>query len=125
MPFAKEETISQIEENLKNKKQTILFLNRRGFATFIMCRDCGYTAKCKNCDITLTYHLKENKLKCHYCGYETKALTVCPECGGKNIRYFGTGTQKLEEQIKTMFPDATTIRMDIDTVTKKNSHEDI
>ena len=115
----------EIEENLKNKKQTILFLNRRGFATFIMCRDCGYTAKCKNCDITLTYHLKENKLKCHYCGYETKALTVCPECGGKNIRYFGTGTQKLEEQIKTMFPDATTIRMDIDTVTKKNSHEDI
>ena len=113
------------EENLKNKKQTILFLNRRGFATFIMCRDCGYTAKCKNCDITLTYHLKENKLKCHYCGYETNALTVCPECGGKNIRYFGTGTQKLEEQIKTMFPDATTIRMDIDTVTKKNSHEDI
>lgn len=73
----------EIEENLKNKKQTILFLNRRGFATFIMCRDCGYTAKCKNCDITLTYHLKENKLKCHYCGYETKALTVCPECGGK------------------------------------------
>ena len=69
--------------------------------------------------------LKENKLKCHYCGYETKALTVCPECGGKNIRYFGTGTQKLEEQIKTMFTDATTIRMDIDTVTKKNSHEDI
>ncbi len=63
--------------------------------------------------------MKENKLKCHYCGYETKALTVCPECGGKNIRYFGTGTQKLEEQIKTMFPDATTIRMDIDTVTKK------
>ena len=83
----------EIEENLKNKKQTILFLNRRGFATFIMCRDCGYTAKCKNCDITLTYHLKESKLKCHYCGYETKALTVCPECGGKNIRYFGTGTQ--------------------------------
>ena len=90
-----------------------------------MCRDCGYTAKCKNCDITLTYHLKENKLKCHYCGYETNALTVCPECGGKNIRYFGTGTQKLEEQIKTMFPDATTIRMDIDTVTKKDSHEKI
>ncbi len=114
-----------IEENLKNKKQTILFLNRRGFSTFIMCRDCGYTAKCKNCDITLTYHLKENKLKCHYCGYETNAVTICPECGSKNIRYFGTGTQKLEEQIKNIFPNATTIRMDIDTVTKKNSHEDI
>ena len=92
-----------IEENLKNKKQTILFLNRRGFSTFIMCRDCGYTAKCKNCDITLTYHLKENKLKCHYCGYETEALTVCPECKSKNIRYFGTGTQKLEEQIMPMY----------------------
>lgn len=114
-----------IEENLKNKKQTILFLNRRGFATFIMCRDCGYTAKCKNCDITLTYHLKQNKLKCHYCGYETTALTTCPECGSKNIRYFGTGTQKLEEQIKKLFPEASTIRMDVDTVTKKNSHEDI
>ena len=116
---------SLIEKNLENKKQTILFLNRRGFSTFIMCRDCGYTAKCKNCNITLTYHLKENKLKCHYCGYETKALTVCPECGSKNIRYFGTGTQKLEEQIKEIFPQASVIRMDIDTVTKKNSHEDI
>ena len=90
-----------------------------------MCRDCGYTAKCKNCDITLTYHLKENKLKCHYCGYETKALTICPECGSKNIRYFGTGTQRLEEQVKALFPEASTIRMDIDTVSKKNSHEDI
>lgn len=114
-----------IENNLKEKKQTILFLNRRGFSTFIMCRDCGYTAKCKNCNITLTYHLKENKLKCHYCGYETKALTTCPECESKNIRYFGTGTQKLEEQIKQLFPQASTIRMDVDTVTKKNSHEDI
>lgn len=116
---------AEIEENIKNKKQTILFLNRRGFSTFIMCRDCGYTAKCKNCNITLTYHLKENKLKCHYCGYEIRAITVCPECGSKNIRYFGTGTQKLEEQIKTLFPQASTIRMDMDTVTKKNSHEEI
>ena len=115
----------KIANNIKEKKQTILFLNRRGFATFIMCRDCGYTAKCKNCDITLTYHLKENKLKCHYCGYETKALTICPECGSKNIRYFGTGTQRLEEQVKALFPEASTIRMDIDTVSKKNSHEDI
>jgi primosomal protein N' (replication factor Y) len=114
-----------IKENLKNKKQTILFLNRRGFSTFIMCRDCGYTAKCKNCNITLTYHLKQNKLKCHYCGYEVPALKVCPECNSQNIRYFGTGTQKLEEQIKNIFPEASTIRMDIDTVSKKNSHEDI
>ena len=114
-----------IEENLKNKKQTILFLNRRGFSTFIMCRDCGYTAKCKNCDITLTYHLKENKLKCHYCGYEENVVTVCPECHSTKIRYFGTGTQKLEQEINKIFPTASTIRMDIDTVTKKNSHEEI
>ncbi len=114
-----------IENNLKNKKQTILFLNRRGHSTFIMCRDCGYTAKCKNCNITLTYHSKDRKLKCHYCGYETKEINVCPECHSKNIRYFGAGTQKLELEIKKIFPEATTIRMDIDTVSKKNSHEDI
>ena len=114
-----------MQENLKNKKQTILFLNRRGFSTFVMCRDCGYTAKCKNCDITLTYHLKANRLKCHYCGYETSALTICPECGSKNIRYFGTGTQKLEAEINKIFPEASTIRMDVDTVTKKNSHDEI
>lgn len=115
----------KIEKNLANKKQTILFLNRRGFSTFVMCRDCGYTVKCKNCNITLTYHLKENKLKCHYCGYETNNVVICPECNSKNIRYFGTGTQKLEHEINKQFPEAKTIRMDIDTVTKKNSHEDI
>lgn len=115
----------EIKKNLQDKKQTILFLNRRGFSTFIMCRDCGYVAKCKNCDISLTYHLRQNKLKCHYCGYETQMLKKCPECNSENIRYFGSGTQKLEEQVKKMFPEASTIRMDIDTVTKKNSHEDI
>ena len=115
----------EIEKNLKNKEQTILYLNRRGYSTFIMCRDCGYTHKCKNCSITMTYHLKQNKLKCHYCGYEERPVTVCPECKSTNIRYFGTGTQKLEEEINKIFPNATTIRMDIDTVTKKNSHEEI
>lgn len=115
----------EIEENLKNKHQTILFLNRRGYSTFIMCRDCGYTVKCKNCNITMTYHLKKDKLKCHYCGYEEKRVTICPECNSKNIKYFGTGTQKLEEEINKIFPNASTIRMDIDTVTKKNSHEQI
>lgn len=114
-----------IEENLKNKKQTILFLNRRGFSTFIMCRDCGYVAKCKNCNISLTYHKKEEKLKCHYCGYEEPLVKTCPTCGSKKIRHFGTGTQKLELEINKLFPNASTIRMDIDTVTKKNSHEEI
>jgi len=115
----------EIEENIKNKKQTILFLNRRGFSTFVMCRDCGHTVKCKNCNITLTYHLKENRLKCHYCGYEQDNVTICPECNSPKIKYFGTGTQKLEAEIQKLFPNATTIRMDIDTVTKKNSHEEI
>ena len=116
---------NEIEKNIQNKKQTILFLNRRGFSTFVMCRDCGYTVKCKNCDITLTYHSNTNKLKCHYCGYETNAVTICPECKSPNIRYFGTGTQKLEAEINKMFPNARTIRMDVDTVNRKNSHEEI
>lgn len=114
---------NMMQENLKAKKQTILFLNRRGFSTFIMCRDCGYTLNCKNCNISMTYHKKDNRLKCHYCGHEEQAVTICPECGSKKIRYFGTGTQKLEEEVKKLFPEATTIRMDVDTVTKKNSHE--
>ena len=114
-----------IEENLKQKRQTILFLNRRGYSTFIMCRNCGYTVKCKNCNISMTYHSYEKKLKCHYCGYEEKIVTECPECHSDKIRYFGTGTQKLEQEIQKQFPKASTIRMDIDTVTKKNSHEEI
>ena len=120
-----QELYQSIEENLKNKYQTILFLNRRGYSTFIMCRECGYTVKCKNCNISMTYHSYENKLKCHYCGYEEPLVTICPECGSKKIRYFGTGTQKLEQEIHKEFPNASIIRMDVDTVTKKNSHEEI
>lgn len=119
------ELYQSIEQNIKDKNQTILFLNRRGFSTFIMCRDCGYTVNCKNCHISMTYHRQENKLKCHYCGQESPVVTICPECGSHKIRYFGTGTQKLEEEIHKQFPNASTIRMDIDTVSKKNSHEKI
>lgn len=115
----------EIQKNLQNKEQTILFLNRRGFSTFVMCRDCGYTAKCKRCNISLTYHEYSDTLKCHYCGYETKNLQICPSCKSKNIKYFGTGTEKLQSEIEKLFPTATTIRMDIDTVSKKNSHEEI
>ena len=119
------ELYKEIEKNLREKHQTILFLNRRGYSTFIMCRNCGYTVKCKNCNVSMTYHGYENKLKCHYCGAEQKVVKICPECGSDKIRYFGTGTQKLEQEIKKQFPNSTTIRMDIDTVTKKNSHEQI
>ena len=93
-----------IEENIKQKRQTILFLNRRGYSTFIMCRNCGYTIKCKNCNISLTYHSYEKKLKCHYCGYEENLVKICPECKSDKIRYFGTGTQKLEQEVKKQFP---------------------
>ena len=91
------ELYEEIKNNLKKKRQTILFLNRRGFSTFIMCRECGYTMQCKNCNISMTYHRFENKLKCHYCGYEEKVATICPNCKSSKIRYFGTGTQKIEE----------------------------
>ena len=115
----------KIRENLERKKQTILFINRRGCSTFIMCRDCGYVVKCPNCNIALTYHSFDNSLKCHYCGHEEKVCTICPECGSKKIKYFGSGTQKVQDEILKLFPEASTIRMDNDTVTKKNSHENI
>lgn len=114
-----------IKKNLEDKHQTILFLNRRGYSTFIMCRNCGYVVKCKNCNISMTYHAFQNKLKCHYCGYEESNMKICPECKSDKIRHFGTGTQKLEQEISKIFPQAKTIRMDVDTVSKKNSHEDI
>ena len=114
-----------ISENLKNKKQTILFLNRRGYSTFVSCRSCGFVAECPNCNISLTYHKFSDTLKCHYCGHTVSNYKACPKCGSKYIRYFGGGTQKVEEEIHRIFPDATTIRMDIDTTGKKNSHAEI
>ena len=115
----------EIKTNLENKKQTILFLNRRGYSTFILCRDCGEPVKCPNCSITLTYHKYENSLKCHYCGIQMPVVKKCPKCNSEKVKYFGTGTQKLEDEIAKLFPEASMIRMDTDTVTKKNSHEEI
>ncbi|MFA5525150.1 MAG: primosomal protein N' [Tissierellales bacterium] len=116
---------NSIAENLKDNKQTILFLNRRGFSTFISCRKCGYVVKCKECDISLTYHMSQNVLKCHYCGYTLKPPTLCPSCNSKYIKYFGTGTQRVEEEVNRLFPSARTSRMDLDTTTAKGSHERI
>lgn len=116
---------NEIEENLKREEQTILFLNRRGFSTFVSCRSCGYVPHCPNCNISLTYHKFEDKLKCHYCGYERPNYKLCPKCGSNYIRYFGGGTQKVEDELKRLFPNATTIRMDMDTTGKKQSHEKI
>lgn len=114
-----------ITENLERGKQAILFLNRRGFSTFVSCRKCGFTAECPNCSISLTYHRFDDMLRCHYCGHAIKNYTVCPACGSKYIRYFGGGTQKVEEEIHRLFPNASTIRMDADTTGRKNSHEQI
>lgn len=116
---------AEIEKNLEKGEQTILFLNRRGFSTFVLCRNCGYEAKCPNCSISLTYHKYDNSLRCHYCGFSRPNYELCPECGSKYIRYFGGGTQKVEEEVHKIFPGATTIRMDVDTTGKKSSHEKI
>ena len=115
----------EIEKNLKNREQTILFLNRRGFATFVSCRACGYAAKCPDCNIALTYHKYDNNLVCHYCGYTIKNYSACPACNSKFIKQFGAGTEKVEEEIKNLFPQATTIRMDVDTTRGKMSHQKI
>ncbi len=114
-----------ILENLKQNKQTILFLNRRGYSTFVSCRKCGYVLKCSNCDISMTYHFQQNILKCHYCGLTKKPPQVCPSCKSKYIKYFGVGTQKVEEEIKKYFPKARVSRMDMDTTTRKGSHQKI
>ena len=116
---------TEINKNLEQGQQTILFMNRRGFSTFVSCRNCGYVAKCPNCSISLTYHLNKDKLNCHYCGYTIDNLNVCPECDSMYIRYFGTGTQKVEAEIRDVFPSATAIRMDMDTTGTKHSHKKI
>ena len=114
-----------IRENLRKGEQTMLFLNRRGYATFVSCRSCGHVMTCPECDITYTYHAKENALVCHYCGRRADIPKICPECGSKYIRYFGTGTQKIEEEGRKLFPEARILRMDLDTTMTKHSHENI
>lgn len=112
-----------IEDRLEKKQQIVLLLNRRGHSTFVMCRTCGYVAECPNCDISLTYHQRSNSLRCHYCGHAEPAPQICPECGSEHIRYFGTGTQRVEEELAKLFPGIRVVRMDVDTTTQKGSHE--
>lgn len=114
-----------LNHTLNNKEQAILFLNRRGFSTFVSCRKCGYVFKCSNCDISLTYHSYSSNLTCHYCGSKQKVENTCPKCKSKYVKYFGIGTEQLEEQVKKVFPEAKTLRMDFDTTREKNSYEKI
>ncbi|OEH91211.1 primosomal protein N' [Bacillus solimangrovi] len=113
----------QLKDRLERGEQSVLFLNRRGFSTFVICRDCGFVIECPHCDISLTYHKRGHQLKCHYCSYEQSMPTVCPECSGEHIRFFGTGTQKVEEELAKVLPEAKVIRMDVDTTRKKGAHE--
>ncbi len=115
----------KIIERLTNQEQIILLLNRRGFSTYITCGNCGYTYKCPNCDITLTYHKTSNNLRCHYCGYSIKKDDSCPNCQGNSLNYLGLGTQKLEEELNKLYPEAKIIRMDQDTTSKKGSYQRI
>ena len=110
---------------MRDKKQAMLFLNRRGYTSFMMCRKCGYVAKCTDCDVSLVYHKVEDKLKCHYCGKRFKALTVCPECGSHEIRQGAIGTQRVVDELRELFPDVKILRMDNDTTKNKNSHQKI
>ena len=115
----------KIKERLEKKEQTILLLNRRGFSTIITCSNCGYTYKCPYCDITLTYHKSSNNLRCHYCGYTVLKSEKCPECHENALNYYGLGTEKLELELKNLFPWARIVRMDTDTTSKKGSHSKI
>lgn len=114
-----------IEDRLIKKEQIILFLNRRGHSTFVSCRKCGFVFKCNNCDISLTYHSEGRKLVCHYCGSKHYIPNICPKCGSKYVKYFGIGTEKIEQEINKIFPSAKTLRMDFDTTRGKNSYEEI
>jgi len=114
-----------ITERLKKGEQVILFLNRRGYSTFILCRECGFVLKCPNCNVSMVYHLDEQKVKCHYCNHRDEAPRFCPRCGSKKIRYFGTGTEKVEQVVMRMFPRAKVMRMDMDTMHYRYAAEKI
>ena len=120
------ETLKEkIKDRLQKNEQSILLLNRRGYSTIITCKSCGYTYKCPHCDITLTYHKSSNNLRCHYCGYTIFKTEECIECREKALTDYGLGTEKLEQELKKIVPEARIIRMDADTTRTKGSHEDI
>jgi len=111
-----------LDETIKDKNQAMLFLNRRGYSSFVMCRACGETISCKNCDVSLTYHSGVKLLRCHYCNFEMPLPNECPSCGSKYIKQFGAGTQKVEEEFSKFFPDTNVLRMDVDTTKTKDAH---
>lgn len=114
-----------LQETLDRHEQAIVLLNRRGYSSFMMCRECGYVLKCPDCDVSLTYHKDIGKMKCHYSGYEEPVPTICPNCHSKKIGFYGTGTQNIEQQLNDLFPSAKVLRMDVDTTRRKGAHAKI
>lgn len=117
--------LDKIKAALQNDEQVILFQNRRGFAPLVECRDCAWIPKCVNCDVSLTYHKRDNKLVCHYCGYTCDIPRVCPVCGGTAIEIYGYGTERIEEDVERLFPDTKIARMDTDTTRSRTAYQDI
>ena len=119
---------ARIEQTLDREQQVILFMNRRGFSTFVLCRECGHVMTCPHCDVSLTLHgsgSRRSELVCHYCNHTERAPDVCPSCGGTHIRYFGAGTERIEDEVKKSFPEARVARMDVDTTRRKGAHRAI
>ncbi len=115
--------LDELKENVNNKMQSILLINRRGYNTFVACNACGHVVSCPNCSISMTYHSANGRLMCHYCGRSVPFTKTCPECGQDSVRYSGFGTQKIEDELARLIPDARILRMDTDTTSAKNSHE--
>lgn len=117
--------IADLANVVNEKKQAMIFMNRRGFSSFMMCRECGYLAKCTDCDVNLVYHREDNRLKCHYCGKQYKVLDRCPNCGSDKIKQGAVGTERIVSELKEIFKDVKILRMDNDTTSRKNGHEKI
>lgn len=117
--------LSKLKQTVEHKKQAMVFINRRGFASFVMCRECGYVAKCDDCDVALVYHKEDNELKCHFCNKRYKALTNCPNCNSTHIKYGAVGTQRVVNELKDIFPQVPIFRMDNDTTRGKDGHKKI
>ncbi len=123
-PFSRQ-LLSQLDNCIKAGKQAILFINRRGFASFVMCRECGYRAKCDDCEVSLVYHKEDNELKCHFCGRRYRMLTNCPNCRSDKIKYGALGTEKVCDELREIYPNVSIFRMDNDTTRKKDGHKNI
>lgn len=117
--------LQKLAECIKQKKQAMVFINRRGFSSFLRCTECGYIPKCTDCDVSLVYHKEDEQLKCHFCGKKFKVITKCPNCGNEALRYGGVGTQRVVSELKAIFPNVPVFRMDNDTVSGKNAHLEI